>query len=264
MKNKYLILLCCIFGGWFGLHCFIEGKIKKGILYLFTAGLFCIGWLVDIITIACQNQAKTLENKSQSKHITYRFTIDECDNKKKTLYSQTRSRKYYDDYIVFDLETTGFNPKDDEIIEIGALKFKNDKLIDTFNVLVKPKARLTKNIIELTGITENMLKNCDSIEIALPKFIEFIENYPLVAHNSPFDLGFIEENIKNLNLPIIKNKNIDTLYLSRINIKDVLNHKLETLKMHFNLNYSSHRAIEDCYVTNYIYQYCKDKNTVKN
>ena len=78
MKDKNLILLCCIFGGWFGLHYFVEGKTKKGILYLFTAGLFGIGWLVDIITIACQNQVKTLENKSQNNHITYKFTV--CKN----------------------------------------------------------------------------------------------------------------------------------------------------------------------------------------
>lgn len=256
MKSKKILLICCIIGGWFGLHCFIEGKNKKGIIYLFTLGLFGLGWLYDIFEIISR------KGIPQSNNIKYQFKMTEYNENKKSLYSKTRTRNYYDDYIIFDLETTGFSPTDNEIIEIGALKFKNNKLIDKFNVLVKPKARLTKDIIELTGITEDMLKKCDSIEKVLPKFINFIDNYPLIAHNSSFDLGFIEANINNLGLPMIKNKNIDTLYLSRINISDVKNHKLVTLKEHFNLDYSSHRALEDCYVTNYVYQYCKDKNTV--
>ena len=257
MKKKNILLICCILGGWFGLHCFIEQKNKKGIIYLFTFGLLGLGWLYDIFEIISR---KGIINNN----INYNFTITQYEQKNKSLYSQTRSRRYYDDYIVFDLETTGFDPSDDEIIEIGAIKYKNNNLIDKFNVLIKPKGRLPKEIIELTGITEEMLKNCESIEKILPKFIKFIEDYPLVAHNSSFDLRFIENNLKNLELEMIKNKNIDTLYLSRINIKDVPNHRLETLKKYFKLNNSSHRSIEDCYVTNHIYQYCKEKNTVKN
>ena len=87
---------------------------------------------------------------------------------------------------------------------------------------------------------------------------------PLVAHNSRFDLSFIEENILELGLPMIKNTNIDTVYLARKYINNVYNHKLETLKDHFGLTYSSHRSVEDCLTTNYVYQYCKEQALVKN
>ena len=108
------------------------------------------------------------------------------------------------------------------------------------------------------------MKNAITIEEALPQFIQFIEDLPLVAHNSNFDLSFIEENINRLHLAMITNKNIDTVLLARKYIKGVYNHKLETLKNYFRLTYSSHRSIEDCLTTNHVYQYCKSKAEVKN
>lgn len=172
------------------------------------------------------------------------------------------SNNYVDDYIVFDLETTGFSPINDKIIEIGALKYQNDKLIDTFDVLINPKLLVPEKITELTGITNEMVRDKETIEIVLPQFLQFIEDYPLIAHNSSFDLSFLEENIKNLNLKKLENKTIDTLELARKNIP-TYNHKLTTLKNYFHLNYASHRSLEDCYVTQYVYIYCKEKNKVR-
>ena len=152
------------------------------------------------------------------------------------MISLNKEKNLVDDYVVFDLETTGFDPKTAKIIEIGALKYRNNELIEEFSVLINPKCPIPDVITAITGIDDELVSNAI----------------------------FIEENINNLHLPMITNKNIDTVYLARKYIKGVFNHKLETLKNYFHLTYSSHRSIEDCLTTNHVYQYCKNKATVKN
>lgn len=286
-KNKYINLALCVVGGWFGLHHFYNNKIGLGLLYFFTFGLFGIGWIVDIIKIAnskvsnmpqkqtlkyclkcgsavnpealfCSKCGNSLSTKSNT-NFKINFNNDYNYEKNDSLYKKTKTRKMVNDYVVFDLETTGFDCHNNKIIEIGALKYKDNELVDKFNFLINPQEHISSRITEITGITDEMVKDCEPIEIILPKFINWIEDYTLVAHNGSFDLGFIEAKINELKLPMINNKNIDTLYLARNWIIDTPNHKLETLKKHFNLKYESHRALEDCYVTNYIYQYCKEK-----
>ncbi len=168
------------------------------------------------------------------------------------------------DYVVFDLETTGLDPKSSEIIEIGALKYINDELVDEFSVLIKPKDDIPSEITNITGIDDEMVKDALSIKEILPQFIDFIGNLTLIAHNSSFDLSFIEENILKLDLPMIDNKNIDTVVLARKYIPKAYNCKLETLKKYFKLDYGSHRSVDDCKTTNYVYQYCKKQALVKN
>ncbi|MCM1053625.1 MAG: exonuclease domain-containing protein [Ruminococcus sp.] len=175
-----------------------------------------------------------------------------------------KERKLVDSYVVFDLETTGLEPKLCEIIEIGALKYKDNKLVEEFSVLIKPKNSISSEITKITGISNEMVKDAPSIEEVLPKFIDFIEELPLVAHNSSFDLSFIEENIKVLGLEMIKNTNIDTVELARKYIPRAYNYKLTTLKNYFKLEYGSHRSIDDCRTTNYVYEYCKKEALVKN
>lgn len=235
---------------------------KRSIWFHIIVGYFS-GFLWTILYFYCKYRSNTIEEqKNLEKNSNIKMTISFNDNYKrneKSLYKKNKTRKMVSDYIVFDLETTGLDCNYNNIIEIGALKYINNQLIDEFNVLINPCEKLDSKIIEITGITDEMLKKCDTIDKVLPKFIEWIENYTLIAHNGSFDLGFIESNIKKLNLTMIDNKIIDTLYLAREFISDTPNHKLETLKQHFNLEYGSHRAIEDCNVTNYIYQYCKEK-----
>lgn len=175
-----------------------------------------------------------------------------------------KEEKMVDDYVVFDLETTGLEPTTSEIIEIGALKYRNNELVGEFSVLIHPHHSIPLLITNITGIDDTIVKNAETIEQVLPKFLDFIEDLPLVAHNSSFDLSFIEENIKKLKLPMIANTNIDTLELAKKYIPKAYNHKLETLKKYFHLDYGSHRSIDDCKTTNYIYEYCKKKALVKN
>lgn len=171
---------------------------------------------------------------------------------------------FYDDYVIFDLETTGLDKDKDFIIEIGALKYKNNVLVDEFNYLINPLIKLPDVIKEITKITDEDLADKETIDKVLPKFIDFVEDLPLLAHNNSFDLGFINKNIKDLNLKELTNKNIDTLELARIYIKELYNYKLETVKKYFKINQVSHRATGDCFTTNYLYQECKKRAQVKN
>lgn len=170
-----------------------------------------------------------------------------------------KEEAFVSDYVVFDLETTGLDATNDRIIEIGALKYQNNELVDEFSVLINPEVELPPIIIRITGLNDKDLQDKKTIDSVLPEFLSFIGDYTLIAHNSEFDLGFIEENIKRLNLEMINNKNIDTIEIARKYIPKAYNYKLETLKKYFHLEFGSHRSVDDCKTTNYVYQYCKDK-----
>ena len=168
-----------------------------------------------------------------------------------------------DDYVVFDIETTGLNKDFDKIIEIGALKYRNNILVSEFNYLVNPKIKIPEIITTITGIKDEDLINEDTIDNILPKFIDFIEDLPLIAHNSEFDLGFIDTNLKLLGMNKLNNKNIDTLLLAKKYLPQMYNYKLETLKKYFKIKQISHRAIGDCYTANHVYQECKKRYALK-
>lgn len=273
INNKKTSLILCIFGGYLGLHHFYNKQIGKGILYLCTGGLLYIGWIIDIFKIASIKEIDKTNIINTNERYCIKcgkkvpFNAKFCDNCGNNLdnynsnkfKTEKKNDSFVDDYIIFDLETTGLDYYKNKIIEIGALKYKNNQLVDEFHMLINPEIKLPNKIISITGITDDMLKDCETIDKVLPNFIEWIEDYTLIAHNSSFDMGFINAKSNELNLKLIKNNVIDTLYLARKYIDDTYNHKLVTLKNHFNLNYGSHRSLEDCYVTNYVYQYCKNK-----
>ena len=105
------------------------------------------------------------------------------------------------EYAAFDLETTGLSSRADRIIEIGAVILKNGEEIDRFQTFVDPGRKLDRKIVELTGITDEMLVGAPSIQEVLPKFLEFVGNRVLVAHNSDFDTGFIRAECQRQGLP---------------------------------------------------------------
>ena len=102
-----------------------------------------------------------------------------------------RDMAFCDEFVAFDLETTGLSARDDRIIEIGAVIMKDGQEIDRFQTFVDPHRKLEQKIIDLTGITDQMLKGAPEIEEILPKFLEFVGDRVLVAHNADFDTGFI-------------------------------------------------------------------------
>ena len=96
-------------------------------------------------------------------------------------------------YVVFDIETTGFDPFNDKIIEIGAVKMRGKEIIGEFSEFVNPEIPIPPKITKLTTITDEMVANAEKIETVLPKFLEFCANTTVVAHNAKFDVGFIKQ-----------------------------------------------------------------------
>ena len=132
-------------------------------------------------------------------------------------------------YIAFDIETTGLDPMYDEIIEIGAIKIENGKEVEVFSTLVKPKYEIDEFISELTGITNEMVKESPSIDKVLPEFIDFIKDSIILGHNVNFDINFIYDNLIKCDMNPITNDFIDTLRLSRRLLPELKHHRLSDL-----------------------------------
>ncbi len=164
--------------------------------------------------------------------------------------------EFPESYTVIDIETTGLDPMFDSIIELGAIKFENGNQISQFQSLVNPGYEIDDFIIELTGITNDMLSEAPTIQEALPNFLSFVGNSILVGHNVNFDINFIYDNAEYLALPIFKNDFVDTMRISRRLYKDLENHKLSTLSNFLRVEVEdAHRAMSDCIRT----QLCFEK-----
>ncbi|MGV8104316.1 MAG: PolC-type DNA polymerase III [Mesotoga sp.] len=152
-------------------------------------------------------------------------------------------------FVVFDLETTGLNPKEDEIIEIGAVRVEGNEIIDTFSSFVKPSKEVSSLITSITGITNEDLESAQDIKTVLPGFIKFCEGSILVAHNALFDYGFVRNTVKkhfggDWEMPCI-----DTLALAKSLIKSK-SYSLDTIVKKLKLgHFEHHRASEDARVT---------------
>ncbi|MGN4424981.1 3'-5' exonuclease [Bacillus cereus group sp. MYBK30-1] len=160
------------------------------------------------------------------------------------------------DYVVIDFETTGFNPYNDKIIQVAAVKYRNHELIDQFVSYVNPERPIPSRITSLTGITNYRVSDAPTIEEVLPLFLAFLDTNIIVAHNASFDMRFLKSNVNMLGLPEPKNNVIDTVFLAKKYMKHAPNHKLETLKRMLGIRLSSHNAFDDCITCAAVYQRC--------
>lgn len=156
-------------------------------------------------------------------------------------------------YIVFDVETTGLSAVYNTIIELAAVKISNGEIIDRFESFANPHEKLTNTIIDLTGITDDMLVNAPEVNDVVKKFHDWIGNDILVAHNASFDMGFINAAFRKIGLNDCTNPVIDTLELARFLYPELKNHRLNTLCKRFDIELvSHHRAIYDAEATGYL------------
>lgn len=161
-----------------------------------------------------------------------------------------------DEFVVFDIETTGLNPHKDKITEIGAVKIKEGKIISKFSAFVNPGIPIPSFIVKLTGITDQMVCDAPPIEQALNEFMEFIEGTVLVAHNANFDVSFIKNNAKLMGEKI-RNPYIDTLELCRKMFPELGKYKLNLVAKHLGIELENHhRAVDDSMATAKIFLYC--------
>lgn len=158
-------------------------------------------------------------------------------------------------YICFDLETTGLNVEEDEIIEVGAVKVVEGKLTEQFTCFVNIHKPLTPFITELTGISDHMLRNEGyEKQPVIEEFVKFCDGYELLGHNLMFDYKFMKTSASLYGLPFEK-KGIDTLTLARKLLPDLDNKKLGTLCEYYGYqNTNAHRAVYDAKATAYCYE----------
>ncbi len=160
-------------------------------------------------------------------------------------------------YVVFDVETTGFNAGgEDSMIEIGGVKVRNGEIVDRFDELINPGRPLPKKITEITNITDSMLEDKDTEENVVKRFIEWTGDLPVVAHNAKFDISFIEMAYKKYNLGVFKNTVIDTLELSRTMDNNFARHSLSALVKRYGIEFDEsahHRADYDSEATALIF-----------
>lgn len=156
---------------------------------------------------------------------------------------------YEHDVVVFDIETTGLDALTCEIIEIGAVKISNGKITETFETLIKPKAHIPDEIVNLTGITDDMVKDCHSIKQILPDFYKFCYDTTIMAYNIDFDYKFI--NIAGMKLGYnFDMPQIDAMYLARAFIPGLKNFKLGTVCKRLGVSLeNAHRAVHDATAT---------------
>ena len=171
-------------------------------------------------------------------------------------------------YCVLDLETTGISITTEKITEVGIMKVKNGEVIDEFEIFVNPEKPIPQRVVEVTNITDEMVKDAETIDKVFPKILEFVGDSIIVAHNASFDVGFLKHNAKLLGCEF-NNTYIDTLPLAKDLFPDLKKYKLGKIADSLGIEVDvAHRALADVDTTvkvfNVMLKKLKDKgiNTV--
>ena len=167
----------------------------------------------------------------------------------KQLVDNPRGQSFSDTYVVFDIETTGFSPEKNTIIEIGAVKVADGKIQDKYSTFINPDVPIPFDIEKLTGINDAMVLPYPKIDQILPEFLEFVGECPLVAHNAGFDVGFIGHFAAKLGLAFNPTV-LDTVSLARLLLPSLNRYKLDTVAKALNISLENHhRAVDDAGAT---------------
>ena len=178
------------------------------------------------------------------------YLVDDLKN----IVVNPKGQSLMDSFVVFDIETTGFSSVTNHIIEIGAVKVENGKIVDRFSTYVNPQEPIPYRITKLTTITDADVMDAPTIDQVLPEFFAFCEGCVLVAHNASFDIGFIKENARKLELPYAYT-HVDTLAMARVLLpqlaKFTLDHVAKTVGVSLG---NHHRAVDDAEATAEIFE----------
>ena len=156
-------------------------------------------------------------------------------------------------YVSIDLETTGFSSTFDSILEIAAIRYRNDEPVDKFTTLINPGYEIPKHITNLTGIHNSDVENMPLIEDVIDTYLDFIGDDIILGHNVGFDVGFLKHNTNRT----IENNCVNTLRLSHKINPELESHSLYCLLEKYNVSSQLHRALWDCDATAKVYQLMK-------
>jgi len=171
----------------------------------------------------------------------------------KPMVSKPNDLDFNQTFIVYDIETTGLSNVDDQITEIGAVKVINGQIQDTFSALINPERKIPYKIVELTGITDEMVADKPTIDQVLPEFLDFIGDGAVVAHNAAFDIGFIKTQAMRLGLdfdPMV----LDTIDLAKLLLTEIKRFNLKRVSKYLGISLvNHHRAVDDATATAQIF-----------
>ncbi|GFI64679.1 DNA polymerase III PolC-type [Lachnospiraceae bacterium] len=169
------------------------------------------------------------------------------------IVTNDRGQTFQEDFVVFDIETTGFSPVNNRIIEIGAVKVCGGEVTERFSTFVNPRVPIPFEIEKLTGIRDDMVADAPSVEEALPGFLEFARGCVLVAHNANFDMSFIMENARRQGFPT-EYTYVDTVGIARVLLPGQSKHTLDAVAKTLNISLDNHhRAVDDAECTAWIF-----------
>ncbi len=161
-------------------------------------------------------------------------------------------------YVAVDLETTGLNPRSDQILEIGAVLVEEGQTVATLSSFVQTGIQVPPSITELTGITQEMAESGKPLREALEEFLDFCGDCDILGHNIVFDYGFLKQNLANLKIPF-ERRGIDTLKIARKHLAALPSRNLETLCRYYGIpQEKQHRAFEDAMSASRLYQKLKE------
>jgi len=171
----------------------------------------------------------------------------------KEIVTGDEGQSLQDDFVVFDIETTGFSPVNNRIIEIGAVKVSGGEIVDRYSTFVNPDVPIPFEIEKLTGIRDDMVIDSPQIDEILPKFLDFCDGCIMVAHNATFDMSFIIENCRRLGYST-EFTYVDTMNAARVLLKDLARHTLDRVAKELNISLDNHhRAVDDAECTAHIF-----------
>lgn len=200
----------------------------------------------------CKDEGKEPPDKQDFFKIIYgveAYLVDDL----KEIVTGDKGGTLDDNFVVFDIETTGFSPVNNRIIEIGAVKVCGGQVTERFSTFVNPQVPIPFEIEKLTGIRDDMVTDAPLIQEVLPRFLEFCQGCSLVAHNAGFDMSFMLENARRQNLPM-EHTYIDTVGIARVLLPNQAKHTLDAVAKTLNISLENHhRAVDDAECTAWIF-----------
>lgn len=211
-------------------------------------GVDCIG-ITDIASVQSFNDAYW-QGKKNDIRVIYGLDLRVYDDQLRILTHPGRLASCQPKtYTVLDIETTGLDQAQDRITEIGAVRLINGEIVATYQQLVNPERPIPPKIVEITGISDQMVASAPTMDQAWPEFLDFVGNSVCVAHNADFDMGFIKTQAKRLGSDI-RAPYVDTMQLGRALMPDLRNHRLDTLSKALQVPLiNHHRASDDATAT---------------